>query len=167
MTVTDPSSAPSQALAAGTPGYRRLTWAMLFAGFATFSTLYAVQPLMPLLAAHYRISAEASSLAVSLATGPLAVGILVAGAVSDRLGRRSLMVAAMMTAALLTLAAAVVPGWYGFLALRFLAGLALAGVPAVAMAYVAEEVDAASIGSAMGLYIAGSGLGGMGGRLVA
>ncbi len=167
MTVTDPSSAPSQALAAGTPGYRRLTWAMLFAGFATFSTLYAVQPLMPLLAAHYRISAEASSLAVSLATGPLAVGILVAGAVSDRLGRRSLMVAAMMTAALLTLAAAVVPGWYGFLALRFLAGLALAGVPAVAMAYIAEEVDAASIGSAMGLYIAGSGLGGMGGRLVA
>jgi YNFM family putative membrane transporter len=157
----------SPALAAGTPGYRRLTWAMLFAGFATFSTLYAVQPLLPLLAAHYRLSAEAVSLAVSLATGPLAVGILVAGAVSDRLGRRALMVAAMMAAALLTLAAAVIPGWYALLALRFLAGLALAGVPAVAMAYVAEEVDAASIGSAMGLYIAGSALGGMGGRLVA
>ncbi|WP_294235833.1 MFS transporter [uncultured Sphingomonas sp.] len=163
MPVTD----LSPALVAGTPGYRRLTWAMLFAGFATFSTLYAVQPLLPLLAAHYRLSAEAASLAVSLATGPLAFGILVAGALSDRLGRRSLMVAAMMAAALLTLAAAVVPGWYGLLALRFLAGLALAGVPAVAMAYVAEEVDAASIGSAMGLYIAGSALGGMGGRLVA
>lgn len=157
----------SPALVAGTPGYRRLTWAMLFAGFATFSTLYAVQPLLPLLAAHYRLSAEAASLAVSLATGPLAIGILVAGAVSDRFGRRTLMVAAMMTAALLTLAAAVVPGWYGLLGLRFLAGLALAGVPAVAMAYVTEEVDVASIGSAMGLYIAGSALGGMGGRLVA
>ncbi len=157
----------SAALAAGTPGYRRLTWAMLFAGFATFSTLYAVQPLLPLLAKDYRLSAEAASLAVSMATGPLAVGILVAGAVSDRLGRRGLMVAAMMVAALLTLAAVMVPGWYGLLALRFLAGLALAGVPAVAMAYVAEEVDAASVGSAMGLYIAGSALGGMGGRLVA
>ena len=157
----------SPALVAGTPGYRRLTLAMLFAGFATFSTLYAVQPLLPLLAAHYRLSAEAASLAVSLATGPLAVGILVAGAVSDRFGRRALMVAAMMAAALLTLAAAVIPGWYALLTLRFLAGLALAGVPAVAMAYVAEEVDAASIGSAMGLYIAGSALGGMGGRLVA
>lgn len=66
----------SPALVAGSPGYRRLTWAMLFAGFATFSTLYAVQPLLPLLAAHYRLSAEAASLAVSLATGPLAVGIL-------------------------------------------------------------------------------------------
>lgn len=140
---------------------------MLFAGFATFSTLYAVQPLLPLLAAHFRLSAEAASLAVSLATGPLALGILVAGAVSDRVGRRPLMVAAMITAALLTVAAAVVPGWYGLLALRLLAGLALAGVPAVAMAYVAEEVDSASIGAAMGLYIAGSALGGMGGRLVA
>lgn len=163
-TVVIESSPP---LIAGTPAYHRLTWAMLFAGFATFSTLYAVQPLLPLLAAHYGLSAEASSLAVSLATGPLAVGILVAGALSDRWGRRPLMVAAMMAAAVLTLAAAVMPGWYGLLALRFLAGLALAGVPAVAMAYVAEEVDAASIGSAMGLYIAGSALGGMGGRLVA
>ncbi len=163
MIVTD----LSPALVAGSPGYRRLTWAMLFAGFATFSTLYAVQPLLPLLAAHYRLSAEAASLAVSLATGPLAVGILVAGAASDRLGRRALMVAAMMAAAMLTLAAAIVPGWYGLLALRFVAGLALAGVPAVAMAYVAEEVDAASVGSAMGLYIAGSALGGMAGRLIA
>ncbi len=140
---------------------------MLFAGFATFSTLYAVQPLLPLLATHFRLSAEAASLAVSLATGPLALGILVAGAVSDRVGRRPLMVAAMITAALLTVAAAVVPGWSGLLALRLLAGFALAGVPAVAMAYVAEEVDSASIGAAMGLYIAGSALGGMGGRLVA
>lgn len=156
-----------EALAAGTAGYRRLTLAMLFAGCATFSTLYAVQPLLPLLAAHYRLSAEGSSLALSIATGPLAFGILVAGALSDRVGRRPLMVAAMTTAGALTVAAAMVPGWYGLLAVRLLAGLALAGVPAVAMAYVAEEVDAASVGAAMGLYIAGSALGGMGGRLLA
>lgn len=155
------------ALSKGSSEYRRLTLAMLFAGFATFSTLYAVQPLLPELARHYRLSAEAVSLAVSMATGPLAIGILVAGALSDRWGRRSLMTIAMMAAAILTLASAVAPSWYALLALRLLAGLALAGVPAVAMAYVAEEVDAGSIGSAMGLYIAGSALGGMGGRLVA
>ncbi|MEK9212127.1 MFS transporter [Sphingomonas sp. 2378] len=155
------------ALSKGSSEYRRLTLAMLFAGFATFSTLYAVQPLLPELARHYRLSAEAASLAVSMATGPLAIGILVAGALSDRWGRRSLMTIAMMAAAILTLASAVAPSWYALLALRLLAGLALAGVPAVAMAYVAEEVDAGSIGSAMGLYIAGSALGGMGGRLVA
>ena len=155
------------AIAAGTPAYRRLTLAMLFAGFSTFSLLYAVQPLLPLFAAEYRLSAEGASLAVSLATGPLAVAILFAGFASERWGRRPLMAAGMMLAGALTLAAAFAPGWGTLLALRLLTGLALAGVPGVAMAYVAEEVDAASVGSAMGLYIAGSALGGMGGRLLA
>ncbi|KQM49195.1 hypothetical protein ASE69_10415 [Sphingomonas sp. Leaf208] len=150
----------------GTPAYRRLTLAMLFAGFSTFSLLYSVQPLLPLFAAQFGLTAEEASLAVSLATGPLAIGILFAGFVSDRVGRRPLMIAAMFAAGALTLAVAVVPGWSGLLVLRFLTGVALAGVPAVAMAYVAEEVDASSVGAAMGLYIAGSALGGMAGRLV-
>lgn len=140
---------------------------MLFAGFSTFSLLYATQPLLPALAGAYRLSAEGASLAVSLATGPLAVGILFAGLVSDRLGRRPVMVAAMLAAGALTVGAAFTPGWGALLVARFLTGVALAGVPAVAMAYVAEEVDPGSVGSAMGLYIGGSALGGMGGRLLA
>ena len=140
---------------------------MLFAGFSTFSLLYSVQPLLPLFATEYRLSAEAASLVVSLATGPLAIGIVFAGILSDRLGRRPLMVSAMFAAGALTLAGALVPGWHTLLALRLLTGVALAGVPAVAMAYVTEEVDVASVGAAMGLYIAGSAIGGMGGRLVA
>ena len=153
-------------IAIGTPAYHRLTLAMLFAGFSTFSLLYSVQPLLPLFATQFALTAEGASLAVSLATGPLAIGILFAGFVSDRVGRRPLMIAAMFAAGALTLAAAIVPGWSGLLILRFLTGVALAGVPAVAMAYVAEEVDAGSVGAAMGLYIAGSALGGMAGRLV-
>lgn len=166
-TMSRPSLAASDGHAAGSPAYRRLTIAMLFAGFSTFSLLYAVQPLLPLLAAEYRLSAEGASLAVSLATGPLAIGILFAGYLSDRVGRRPMMVVAMIAAGALTTAAAIAPGWAALLALRLLTGVALAGVPAVAMAYVAEEVDAASVGAAMGLYIAGSALGGMGGRLIA
>ena len=151
--------------AKGTPAYRRLTLAMLFAGFSTFSLLYSVQPLLPLFATDFHLSAEAASLAVSLATGPLAVAILFAGLVSDRIGRRPIMVWAMYGAGVLTLLTAIAPGWNAILGLRLLTGLALAGVPAVAMAYVSEEVDATSVGSAMGLYIAGSAIGGMAGRL--
>ncbi len=167
-TMSQASLPDSEApLRQGTPAYRRLTLAMLFAGFSTFSLLYSVQPLLPLFAADYGLSAEGASLAVSLATGPLAIGILFAGVLSDRIGRRPLMVWAMFVAGALTLAAALVPGWSALLALRLLTGVALAGVPAVAMAYVAEEVDVASVGAAMGLFIAGSAIGGMGGRLVA
>ena len=162
-TTSRASLAASDGHIRGSASYRRLTLAMLFAGFSTFSLLYAVQPLLPLFASEYRLSAEAASLAVSLATGPLAVGILFAGLLSDRMGRRPLMVAAMFAGAALTLAAAVAPGWSTLLLLRLLTGAALAGVPAVAMAYVAEEVHPGSVGAAMGLYIAGSALGGMGG----
>ena len=152
-------------IAKGSAEYRRLTLAMLFAGFSTFSLLYSAQPLLPLFAKDFRLTAEAASLAVGLATGPLAVGILFAGALSDRIGRRPMMVAAMFLAGGFSLATAAAPGWYSLLALRFATGVALAGVPAVAMAYVSEEVDHASVGSAMGLYIAGSAFGGMSGRL--
>jgi YNFM family putative membrane transporter len=151
----------------GSPAYRRLTLAMLFAGFSTFSLLYSVQPLLPLFAVDYHLSAEASSLAVSLATGSLAFGILAAGVISDRVGRRPLMVFGTMASALLTIAAALAPNWPALLILRLFTGLALAGVPAVAMAYVSEEVHPSSVGAAMGLYIGGTALGGMGGRLLA
>ena len=149
----------------GTPAYRRLTLAMLFAGFSTFSLLYSVQPLLPVFATRFGLDAENASLAVSLATGPLAIGILFAGALSDRIGRRPMMVAAMFLAGAFSLGAALAPSWQLLLGFRFATGVALAGVPAVAMAYVSEEVDHASVGAAMGLYIAGSAIGGMAGRL--
>ena len=151
----------------GSPSYRRLTLAMLFAGFSTFSLLYSAQPLLPLFAQQYELTATSASLAVSLATGPLAVAILVAGAISDKVGRRPLMVVAMIAAGTLSVLAAIAPSWPALLVLRVLTGIALAGIPAVAMAYLAEEVEEGSVGSAMGLYIAGSALGGMGGRLIA
>ena len=152
-------------IARGTPAYRRLTLALLFAGLSTFALLYAAQPLLPTFADTFGLSAEGASLAVSLATGPLAIGILVAGQVSDRIGRRPMMVWAMALAGMFGTLAALAPGWHTLLALRLATGVALSGVPAVAMAYVSEEVDADAIGPAMGLYIAGSAVGGMAGRL--
>ena len=39
--------APSK-IQRGTPAYRRITFAMLLAGLATFGAFYCVQPLLPL-----------------------------------------------------------------------------------------------------------------------
>jgi YNFM family putative membrane transporter len=50
--------------------------------------------------------------------------------------------------------------------LRLVQGLLLSGLPAVAMAFIAEEVHPRSSGYAMGLYISGSALGGMMGRVI-
>jgi YNFM family putative membrane transporter len=154
-------------IAAGTPLFRRTSVALGVAGFSTFAVLYGVQPLMPVFAAEFGVSPAESSLALSLPCALLAVALLVVSPVSEVLGRRPVMVASLFASALLTLVAVLVPGWYGFLALRTLTGLAASGLPAVAMAYLSEEMDARAIGLSMGLLIGGNALGGMIGRLVA
>lgn len=151
---------------AGSPAFRRVSLALFAAGFATFSLLYHVQPLLPLLADTFRVAPAEAALALSLATGFLSVAMLLAGALADMFGRRPVMVVSLTLSALLTLATAIVPSWHGLLAARALLGITLAGLPAVAMAYLGEEMDPGALDPAMGLYIAGSALGGMAGRLV-
>jgi MFS transporter, YNFM family, putative membrane transport protein len=120
---------------------------------------------MPLFARAFSISPAAASLSLSAATGVLAVAMIFAGTLSDVFGRKAVMTASLAAAAAATLAASLSSDWTTFVALRALTGLALSGVPAVAMAYLVEEMDRSAIGLAMGLYIAGNTLGGMGGRL--
>jgi YNFM family putative membrane transporter len=151
---------------AGEPAFRATRLALFDGGFSTFWLLYWVQPLMPMLAHDFGLSPASSSAALSFATGAMALALLPASLLADRYGRRTLMCGGLLAAALLTLVMAVAPDWHGLLALRLLCGLLLAGMPAVAMAYLAEEFDPAALGSVMGLYIGGNALGGMSGRLV-
>ena len=144
---------------------RRVSLALFAAGFATFSLLYCVQPLLPAFARDFRVGPAEASLALSLTTGFLALAILLAGAVSESVGRRALMFASICAAAVLGIAAALAPDWRLLLAARALEGLALGGVPAVAMAYLGEEIDPAGLGRAMGLFVAGNAFGGMAGRV--
>lgn len=165
MLSTAPEIHPTR-IVRGTPAFRRTNLAMFSAGFATFALVYCVQPLMPELARTFGVSPAASSLSLSVTTGVLAAALLVAGALSEGWGRKPMMAGALVAAALLTLLTAVVPSWHALLALRAVEGLAFAGLPALAMAYLGEEIDPGSVGLAMGLYIGGSALGGMSGRLL-
>ena len=152
-------------IARGGARFWRVNFALFLGSFATFALLYCVQPLMPGFARAFSISPAAASLSLSAATGVLAVAMIFAGTLSDVLGRKTVMTASLAAAAAATFAASFSPNWTTFVALRALTGLALSGVPAVAMAYLVEEMDRSAIGLAMGLYIAGNTLGGMGGRL--
>lgn len=155
------------AIAAGTAQFKRSNRALFFGGFSTFALLYCVQPLMPLLSEQFALTPAQSSLSLSIATGTLAVSLLLTSVLSDRLGRKRLMVTAMLLAAVMTLLCAFAQGFNQLLALRAALGVALGGMPAVAMAYLGEEIEPSSLGLSMGLYIAGSAFGGMTGRIVA
>lgn len=149
----------------GEPAFWHTNLALFAAGFATFALLYCVQPLMPVFSAAFGTTAAASSLVLSATTLPLAFAMLVASAVSDTVGRKPLMVASMFASAALCVVSAGAPGFGALVAVRGLMGLTLSGLPAVAMAYVAEEMSAQAAGLGMGLYIGGSAVGGMSGRL--
>lgn len=150
----------------GTPQFMRVTLALFSAGLATFALLYCVQPILPILSQAFGISPAASSLSLSISTGLLALGLLVTGPLSDAVGRKNVMVTALMLAALFTLLSAGMSSWHGILLMRALTGLALSGVAAVGMTYLSEEIHPSAIAFSMGLYISGNSIGGMSGRLL-
>ncbi|SEM27402.1 MFS transporter, YNFM family, putative membrane transport protein [Pseudoxanthomonas sp. GM95] len=165
MSRPSASVAPLDSTADAALPLGRIRLALFLAGFATFSLLYCVQPLLPEFARSFGVSAAASSLPLSLATGGLAIAIFCAGALSENLGRRGLMFGSIALAALLNGIAAFIPHWETLVVVRALSGIALGGVPAVAMVYLAEELPAHKLGAATGLYVGGNAFGGMMGRI--
>jgi YNFM family putative membrane transporter len=158
---------PHTAVAASSREFKRINRAMAFGGFSTFALLYCVQPLMPLLARDFGLTPAQSSLALSVSTATLALALLVSSVLSDRFGRKAMMSVSMASGGMLTLLSAFTHGYDQLLILRALLGLMFGGMPAVAMAYLAEEIEPKSLGVAMGMYIGGSAFGGMSGRVLA
>jgi MFS transporter, YNFM family, putative membrane transport protein len=151
---------------AGSRGYRRVTAALYGAGLASFAAMYCTQALLPALSTYYRITPATAALTVSLTTGMLALSIIPASVLSERYGRITVMLTSGALSSIIGLLLPFSPTLGVLLAGRALHGIALAGIPAVAMAYLAEEVHASSLGSAMGRYIAGTTIGGLAGRIV-
>ena len=162
--MTTPDLPPGWA--PGDPAYRRITLALFLAGLATFALVYCTQPLLPLLADAFDITPAASTLSLSVTTMAMGVALLVFGPLSDAVGRLALMRITLLIAALIAVASAFAPSWWLLLTLRATLGFAVAGLPAVATAYLREEIHPDWATSATGLYIGGTAIGGMSGRLI-
>lgn len=162
-----PSKPPAEHahIARGTPVYRRVSIAFLAAGLVTFANLYAVQPLIPAFSAAFARSPATASLALSASTFMLALSLPVFASLSDRFGRKPIMLFSLFASSLLQLALGLMPSFWGIVVARAAEGVTLAGLPAVAMTYLSEEMEPTSLGFAMGLYISGNTLGGLLGRV--
>lgn len=158
------STAP--AIRRGTPEFTRANIAFFLAAFSVFASLYSVQPLLPMFAQYWVRDAGTASLALSATTATMAVALIPASLLADRLGRRRLIVGALLITAALGALLPFTQVWWQLIALRTLMGLSLAGIPAVAMVYLAEEMDPDALGFSMGLYIGGTAIGGMAGRVI-
>lgn len=150
----------------GSRAYRRLLAGLFFAGVATFAQLYSPQAVLPMIAADLRVSPATAAVAVSASTLGLAAAVIPWSLVADRLGRVPAMAIGVLAATAFGIAAPFASDIGTFLALRLVEGVALGAVPAIALAYLSEEVDAAHAATAAGSYIAGTTVGGLTGRLV-
>ena len=141
--------------------------AMLFVGLAIFSGLYSTQAMLPTFVEVLGFTPTEAALTVSAATGALALCIVPLSILSERFGRGRLLVISAVLATILAFAVPLVgENVLAIIAVRALQGAVLAGAPAVAMAWLSEELDEDILPRAMGLYIAGNTLGGIAGRLI-
>ncbi|MFD3539528.1 MFS transporter [Streptomyces sp. NPDC058662] len=168
--ASTPSSPPprsaAEPLSPGRPGYRRMSLALFAAGLATFALLYSTQALLPAISEGLGVTAGQASWTVSAATGALALCVLPLSALSERFGRTRMMTWSMVLAVGVGLLAPFAPNVEWLIALRAVQGAAIAGIPASAMAYLAEEVRPKALVGAIGLFVAGNSIGGMSGRVV-
>jgi len=150
----------------GQPGFWRAGSALFAGAVVTYALLYSVQPILPTLSADFAVSPTVASLTLAFSTGALAVCLPIMASLSEAVGRKHLMAFAMAASVALAFATAGSSDFPLLLVWRLLQGVALAGLPAVAMAYVAEEFSPQSTGAFMGFYVSSSTIGGLSGRIL-
>ncbi|MFD4327654.1 MFS transporter [Nocardioides sp. NPDC058538] len=149
------------------PGRRRVLIALVAIGMTTFVQLYYPQALIPALSRDFAVDASRAALTVSGATIGLAVAALGWSWIADRIGRARAMTIAIVAAAAIGLALPLVTSFPVLILLRVVQGIALGGTPALALAYLAEQVSRRDAMAAGATYISGTVVGGLVGRLIA
>ena len=141
--------------------------ALFVTGYATFINLYVTQPLLP----QFREIFDASELMVSLTISAPVLAVALAaplvGLLADALGRKRVIIAAMLGLSLPTILAATAANLPQLIVWRFLQGLFIPGIIAVAMAYISEESPRQAVGATMATYVTGTVVGGFSGRFIA
>ncbi|NWK17520.1 MFS transporter [Vibrio parahaemolyticus] len=149
----------------GTPEYKHITLSLALGSFLVFSNLYLLQPMLPTFATLFSISETqvnwlfaASTLALSFSLVPMAV-------LSESIGRKPVMMVGLFSIPAISALMLLGDSFIFLVACRALIGIALAAFAAVAVAYMAEELDKHAFSMAIGTYIAANSLGGIAGRI--
>jgi YNFM family putative membrane transporter len=140
--------------------------AVATAGFCAFLNLYSPQALLPALAREFGVGAAEISTIMTASALAIALTAPFTGAIADVLGRKRVITTAMFAVVLPMAGAAFAHDVQALIAWRFLQGLLLPPIFAVAVAYIGDEWPAAEVAGVAGIYIAGSSIGGFCGRFI-
>jgi MFS transporter, YNFM family, putative membrane transport protein len=139
---------------------------VVLAGICAFLTLYAPQPILPLLADLFHASRVRISLLVTVSTLGVALAAPLIGRLADRVGRKRVIVLSTLLLGLTTLLAATSTSLGLLLFWRFLQGVATPGVFSVTTAYIHDEWPPHRAAAAISAYISGTVAGGFSGRVI-
>jgi MFS transporter, YNFM family, putative membrane transport protein len=140
---------------------------VVLAGFCAFLTLFAPQPILPMLAGIFHASKVMISLMVTASTVGVALAAPVVGQIADRAGRKRVIVLSASTLGIATLLTATSTTLGALLFWRFIQGVATPGVFSVTTAYVHDEWPPARAAWAISAYVSGTIVGGFSGRVIA
>jgi YNFM family putative membrane transporter len=143
---------------AGRPG-RPLP--LLAAALAVFVAMYVPQPILPLLAAEFSVDPSSAGLLLAALVAGIALASPLVAPLSDRLGRKPVLIVAVTGIGLASLACAAAPDLPLLVVLRFIQGTLIPGVLAVAVAYISEEFPAARVPAVIGAYVGATVTGGL------
>jgi predicted MFS family arabinose efflux permease len=140
-------------------------FAVGLAGYACFINLYSPQAILPLLSQEFGAGAAEISTIMTASTLAVALTAPFTGTVADVLGRKRVIVAALLALTVPTVLAALAPTLSALVFWRFVQGLVLPPIFAVTIAYIGDEWPAREATAAAGFYTSGASLGGFSGRL--
>ncbi len=160
------ATAHSSDIETGSPLFWRATLALCLGSFTIFANLYLTQPLLPMLAQDFGVSALEAGWSFTVSTLTLGLSLLVYGPLSDAIGRKWLMILSIGGTSLITLLLSQTQDYSTLLWLRGIQGFLMGGLPAIAIAYMGDEFSKKALMVAVGIYISGNTLGGISGRLI-
>ncbi|HLH41452.1 MAG TPA: MFS transporter [Bryobacteraceae bacterium] len=142
------------------------TAAVILAGYGAFLQLWATQPLLPLFRRLFHSSEMMVSSTITLPTLGVAFAAPFAGLLSDRFGRRRLIVWSAFLLAFSALATSTSTTLAQLLFWRFLQGVFTPGVFAITVAYINDEWRDSGAGRTMAAYVSGTVSGGFSCRAI-
>ena len=145
---------------------RRTIVAVFLAGISVFLVLYETQGLIPAIREAYSIDTPTASLTVSATNVAMACFLIPFSLLASRIGHARQIVGGVILAAVLALILPFTPNPELLITVRFLQGVAIASVPATAMAYLSLRLPPSALPGAIGVYIAGNTIGGLCSRLL-
>ena len=145
--------------------YKKALFGVFLGGIIAFSTEYSLQPILSLLSQTFNLSPAATSWAISIAILSMAFTMPMLANKSHLLPRKKVMSVSLILACLLTGAVGLCEDFRLLLFVRMVQGCLLATIPILTIAYINEEVPIEHVGVGVGIYISGTTIGGLLGRV--